>query len=198
MKMLIFLSSLLILSSLQAQESNSSRLPYRQIPAYPESYVAGNVLARMIDGLGYRFYWATEELREKDLAYKPSSDARTTLETIAHIHELSLAVANASQNLPNTRSDNATEPTFAELRQQTLENLQKASTFFQDKTAEELSELSVAFQRGDDVREFPLWHLMNGQLADALYHTGQVVAFRRASGNPQNPKVSVFSGKTRE
>jgi len=38
--------------------------------------------------------------------------------------------------------------------------------------------------------------MMNGPLADAIYHVGQIVVFRRANGNPQNPRVNVFMGKT--
>lgn len=40
--------------------------------------------------------------------------------------------------------------------------------------------------------------MLNGPIADALWHVGQVVSFRRSSGNPFNSKVSVFSGKVRE
>lgn len=46
--------------------------------------------------------------------------------------------------------------------------------------------------------EFPFWNMLNGPIADALWHVGQVVSFRRSSGNPFNSKVSVFSGKVRE
>jgi len=60
-----------------------------------------------------------------------------------------------------------------------------------------LSELKVIFKRGENESEFPFWNVINGQISDAIYHTGQVVSFRRSSGNPMNPKVNVFSGKTR-
>jgi hypothetical protein len=35
-------------------------------------------------------------------------------------------------------------------------------------------------------------------ISDALWHCGQVVSLRRASGNPFSSKVSVFTGKVRE
>ena len=43
---------------------------------------------------------------------------------------------------------------------------------------------------------FPFWNMINGPISDAIWHSGQVVANRRASGNPINPKVNVFIGKT--
>ena len=46
--------------------------------------------------------------------------------------------------------------------------------------------------------EFPLWNLINGPIQDAVWHSGQVVAFRRASGNPINSKISVFNGKVND
>jgi hypothetical protein len=30
----------------------------------------------------------------------------------------------------------------------------------------------------------PFWHLINGPMADALTHTGQISSFRRLAGNP--------------
>jgi hypothetical protein len=36
--------------------------------------------------------------------------------------------------------------------------------------------------------------LINGPITDAIYHTGQVVSFRRTSGNPIPKGVNVFLG----
>ena len=46
--------------------------------------------------------------------------------------------------------------------------------------------------------EFPFWNQLNGPIEDAVWHSGQIVAFRRASGNPISKKISVFTGKVRE
>ena len=59
-------------------KSQNQDLPYYEIPAYPEVYSQGTVTARMIDGLGFRYYWATEGLREVDLKFKPNDEARTS------------------------------------------------------------------------------------------------------------------------
>jgi hypothetical protein len=171
-------------------------LPYHQIPEYPEDFSSGNIVSRMIDGLGYRYYWVTDSLSENDLKYKPSESGKSTFETLVHIRWLSKTILNATKNAPNIRSGNPRELSFEELRKETLMNLKAASEEIRGKSAEELSALSIIFQRGETTSEFPFWNLINGQIADALYHTGQVVSFRRSSGNPINPKVNVFIGKT--
>ena len=197
MKIFSFALLFFVMSATFSQDK-SSNLPYHQIPDYPEDYTAGNVIARMIDGLGYRYYWATKDLTDKDLKYKISEDSRATRSTLEHICGLSQAILNAPQNLANIRPDPWAEMTFDELRQRTLENLKKASDLFLGKTDKEIAEMKVIFQRGESKSEFSFWHLLNGQIADALYHTGQIVSFRRASGNPIQKGVNVFMGKTKE
>lgn len=173
-------------------------LPYHQIPATPTEFTPENVAARMIDGLGYRYYWATEGLRDEDLNYKPSEDSRTAAETLEHLYGLSKTIVNASKNAPNIRPAEPEALTWAEKRAKTLENFKMASDILKASKAGSLEEMNVIFQRGVKKSEFPYWNMINGPIADAIWHAGQIVAFRRASGNPINPKVSVFSGKTRE
>ena len=100
MKKLSFLFIFFILimhHQIQAQEMD---LPYKEIPAYPTDYSSGNLVSRMIDGLGYRYYWATEGLTEKDLTYKPSEDGRTILETLEHIHNVDFDITRFSRSHP--------------------------------------------------------------------------------------------------
>lgn len=170
-------------------------LPFKEIPAYPSSYSAGNVVVRMIDGLGYRYYWATNGLTPKDLQYRPSEDGRTALETLRHLYGLSETIRNAARNKPNIRPYSIPDHSFDMLRKLTLENLKAASALLQDKTGETLENLNITYQRGDAKSDFSFWHMLNGPLADALYHTGQIVVFRRATGNPMESKVNVFTGK---
>jgi len=79
----------------------ASQLPYYQIPDYPETYTAGSVAARMVDGLGFRYYWATEGLRDLDLQYKPSEEGRTCAQTIDHIYGLSNVILNTTKKRIN-------------------------------------------------------------------------------------------------
>ena len=57
--------------SLNVSSSAQSELPYKEIPSYPANYTQGTVISRMIDGLGYRYYWATENLRDWILILNP-------------------------------------------------------------------------------------------------------------------------------
>lgn len=181
-----------------AQDPTDMPLPYEEIPEYPADYGPGNVLSRMIDGLGYRYFWATEGLRASDLQYRISADSRTTGETIDHIYDLSVAIHNAARNTPNVRPAARPELSFSATRRKTLHNLHNASELLKDKSAGDIASLKVKFQRDDQIREFPIWHVINGQIADAIYHTGQIVAFRRASGNPIDSRVNVFMGSNRK
>lgn len=195
MKYLSILLPFLLSASLKAQEA--APLPYREIPDYPESYTAESVAARMIDGLGFRYYWATEGLRPEDLAYKPSEDARTSVETVDHLLGLSEIIVNSVLKKPNLRGEATPELSFEEKRKATLENLKTAADILRTGDVK-LEDCKIVFQNGGDTSEFPFWNQINGPIADALWHCGQVVSFRRASGNPFNSKVSVFSGKVRD
>lgn len=181
-----------------AMPNDTPVLPYREIPEYPAAFTAEAVVARMIDGLGFRFYWATEGLRPEDLAFRPTPEARSSEETIDHILGLSNVILNGVKNLPNIRSGEETSPlSFEVKRRTTLENLEAASNLLKQTTSK-LDDLKIVFKNGENQSEFPFWNMLNGPLADALWHTGQVVSFRRSSGNPFNGKASVFSGKVRE
>lgn len=185
----------------QPQEMNTDAtapLPYRAIPDYAETFTPGTVVARFLDGLGYRYYWATEGLSETDLAYRPSEDARSTDETLDHLYGLSQTILNAAMKKPNVRPQPQETLSFEEKRRKTLENIQAASNLFRASSPEEASSFKIVFQRGDNSFELPFWNLMNGHITDAIYHVGQVVSFRRSSGNPMNPNVNVLMGKTRE
>ncbi|WP_136479844.1 hypothetical protein [Cognatitamlana onchidii] len=160
-------------------------LPYYEIPEYPESFSAGTVAARMVDGLGFRYYWATEGLSAKDLDYKVSDSGRTNGETIDHIYGLSKFIRNS---VLDSKDENNATLNFDETRKRTLMNFKTV--------ADALRDLDYPLQLSET--EVPFWNIINGPIADALWHCGQVVMLRRASGNPFNSKVSVFAGKLRE
>jgi uncharacterized damage-inducible protein DinB len=181
-----------------ASNIHSQPLPYHEIPSAPETYTAGNVIGRLVDGLGFRYYWATKGLHEKDLNYQPSEQGRTINETLDHIYGLSLTIVNAPQSMVNERPANWSDMTFQEKRKQTLLNFQKASELIKSGAESDMKDYKVIFKRGENQSEFPFWNMINGPISDAIWHTGQVVLLRRAAGNPINPKVSVFAGKLRE
>lgn len=172
-------------------------LPYREIPDYPATFTAGTVSARVLDGLGFRYYWATEGLRPEDLSFQANKDGRTTMETVTHIYDLTQTIINAARSVPNDATLPKPELTFEEMRRKTLENIRDASEILKKLTDKQVSELKVIFKNDNGATEFPFWNELNGPIADALWHTGQVVSYRRGSGNPFNAKASVFTGKVR-
>lgn len=179
-----------LLSMMTFSNAQNTELPYAQIPEAPETYTAGSVVSRMIDGLGFRYYWATEGLRAEDLKFKPNEEARTTEQTIDHILGLTQVILNSALGIPNGQPQ--PEMTFEEKRAKTLKNIEQASKIFIKET--DLSKFTIVFQRGDQKTEFPFWNQINGPISDALWHVGQVVSFRRSSGNPFPKGVSVLRG----
>jgi hypothetical protein len=195
MKYLLYLLFVTALFPVSAQDKGL--LPYYEIPAYPETYTAGSVASRMIDGLGFRYYWATEGLRSQDLSYKPGADTRTTEETLTHIYELSILIVNSITKTANTGPPTV-KLAFSEMRKQTLENLKNTSDRLRNASDTEMKDFKLIFKRDSNTQEFPFWHELNGPIADCLWHVGQVVSFRRASGNPFTDKVNVFTGTVRQ
>lgn len=185
MKSLVFIFTLLV-SVITSAQNVQEDLPYYEIPKHAENYTAGTVASRMIDGLGFRYFWATEGLREEDLAYKTSESGRTTAETIDHLFDLSNFILNAI--IKDGERTSKEDMSFEEKRKRTLQNFEKASDIL--RNMDDVSKF--------DNDRFPFWNIINGPISDALWHCGQVVMLRRASGNPFNSKVSVFNGKLRE
>lgn len=167
---------------------------YYQIPEVPASYTPATVAARLVDGLGFRYFWATEGLTEKDLSFKASDDARTSLETLEHIDDLTKVLLNAVSKKPTISADPVDKKlSFSELRNKTLLQIQQASELLKRPDANP-EDFDMIFERKDGKTEYPFWNLINGPISDALWHVGQVVTFRRSSGNPLPKGVSVLRG----
>ncbi|CAA0202216.1 conserved hypothetical protein [Tenacibaculum maritimum] len=186
MKRLFFVLVFFLGLTIKAQ----GKLPYFEIPAPPREYTAGAVAGRMVDGLGFRYYWATEGLKQEDLEYQPSKEARNTRSTLEHILNLSIvtlsSVSKEKMDIPKKGS-----LSFHKLRKKTLENFKKTSEIL--KESKEIS--SMVMKRGD--KEYPFWNQLNGPIADAIWHVGQVVTFRRSSGNPLPKGVNLLTGKVK-
>ncbi|MBV7268491.1 hypothetical protein [Winogradskyella luteola] len=190
MKYLLFIITVIISTASVAQETLQNELPYYEVPDYPEKFTAGTMAARMVDALGFRFYWSTDSLTEKDLVYKANEDGRSTEETIKHIHDLSKIIVNSTLKKQNTRIEEALS--YEEMRAKTLNNLKTAADILRE--SDDISQYKIIFGE----REIPFWNQVNGPIADAIWHCGQIVIYRRTTGNPINPKVNHFSGKVGE
>ena len=173
--------------------NNDSTDFYYKIPEYPEKYSSGNVAARVVDGLGFRYYWATQGLRPEDLAHKPSDEARTTNETLDHLYSLTIIVYNSVSGNENRANPESKNWSFDEKRAQTLESIKQTSELLKNSSEEDFASYNSTLGKS----EFPFWNMLNGPIADALWHVGQIVSFRRSSGNPLNSNASMLRGKLR-
>ena len=162
-------------------------LPYYEIPEYSKEFTAGTVAARMVDALGFRYYWASDSLTEKDLAYKANEAGRSAEETIKHIYDLSKIILNSTLNQANSSKKEALS--YAEMRTKTLYNLKIAADILRESN--DISQFKIIFGE----QEIPFWNQVNGPIADAIWHCGQLVIYRRTTGNPISTKVNHFSGK---
>ena len=188
-----FLIVILTIISINVSAQNDN-LPFKELGAYSEEFSPNNIVARMIEGLGYRFYWATESLTDKDLKYKPSEDSRSSLQTLEHIYGLGVFILYTFEGKEYDFSQD--EMTFTELRNGTLKNLKIVYDMLNENA--DISQMQVRLNLNGQSLAFPFWNAINGPISDSLWHTGQIVSSRRASGNPINPKVNVFIGKTME
>lgn len=171
---------------------------FYQIPKAPDSYSASNIMARLIDGVGFRYYWATTGLEQKDLEYSPDGDKRrSTQETLNHIYGLTDMTRNAILGVPTNSSTRVTPTDFNELRTKTLYHLEEASTYLRLHELDPENQ-KIVFESAKGNSEIPLWNVINGPISDALWHIGQVVSFRRSSENPFPDGVNVLLGTKRD
>lgn len=193
MKNIIVFFTLLTLLPMQSQENMNDSIPYSVIPEAPENYTAGTVVSRMIDGLGFRYHWATKDLTEADLKYNPGNEGRTIAQTLDHLFALSSTILSSAKKEVKDFSVKLPELSYAEKRIATLQNFKIASELL--LKSEDLTEHKIIFKRQKNTSEFPFWNQINGPIEDAIWHAGQIVVLRRSAGNPINPKVNVFLGK---
>lgn len=170
---------------------NAQELPYYEIPEAPKEMTAGTVAGRMVDGLGFRYYWATEGLTSENLSFAPVEEARSIRETLEHILGLSEMTLHTLEGKEVAFSKSASL-SFEELRKRTLQNFKKSSDILKD--AKDLSDFVMKLKRRNGVAEYPFWNQINGPIADALWHVGQVVSFRRTAGNPLPKGVNLLTG----
>ena len=83
---------------------------------------------------------------------------------------------------------------FSYLRTETLLNLEKTVKILDNLKDEDIIDLQITFKSGKTENSYPFFYLLNGPIADALTHVGQVISFRRTSGNPIPKGVNVFMG----
>ncbi|WP_215225530.1 DinB family protein [Echinicola shivajiensis] len=172
-------------SKAQSSMELPENLPFSNITKHPVDYSPGSVAARMVESLGFRYRYASQDLKETDYDFKAEETARTIGETIEHIYGLSMVIRNAVLPSPYEKKENLNmEATRAE----TLIILKETYDQLLGMTESDLKKISIQ-------GTYPFWIVINGPLADALWHSGQIATLRRANGNPIPKGVNVFLGE---
>ena len=163
-------------------------LPYREIPPAPLALAPGAVLARLVDGLAFRYRWATEGLRSEDLTWQATPENMSIGDMLRHIYGLVYWVCE-SLGVADQAPAPSKGAVSLELRRYTLEATQRLRNAFAEMGEEALG--LVRINARDSAK--PFWNIINGPLCDALTHVGQINAWRRIMGNPA-PRADVFMG----
>jgi hypothetical protein len=158
----------------------SDQVPFYKIPDAPAAVTAGTILGRLVDSVGFRFRWAAEGLQDADLAYRPAPDCMTHAELILHIHDLLVSTARNAGLAPVEPLTDASS--CRRMISSVLDLSSRLSSRFKAMTDSDLASCTPK-----------LWNMVNGPLADALTHIGQVLSWRRLAGAPPAP-ADLFRG----
>jgi hypothetical protein len=154
------------------------RMDYHRIDEYPERVNAVAVVLRLLDGLGFRFYWATYELDEDDYGFTPAEGGNSIGWMLSHIWGLLnwiyLNIRGEQTKRPPSKIDE---------RDHVLDLIRMIREEITGMSDERLAEVRI--------EGLPFWHIINGPISDALSHVGQINMARRLMGKP-TPEANVF------
>ena len=144
---------------------------FASVEAYPQQITASSVIIRLLDGLGYRFRYATESLTEKDYSFNAGHGSNTIAFLIEHIWGLVnwvfLSITGEKETKPGNTKDQ---------RIHILTLILKLKNIIEKMEDSDLENIRI--------NGHPFWNIINGPFADALTHTGQINILRRLAGNP--------------
>ena len=168
----------------------NKELPFKDISKTPSEITAINTLLRVVEGLGFRYRWATENLSEDNIKFRPHPTSMNIEEVNIHIFDLINSTfrvfGGEKQNIDSLNS-------FQQTRKKSLFILEDLSERLKKMKDEDLIEMEK-----NTSRKLPFWYWINGPLSDALTHTGQITSWRRIAGNPQLKGLNVFIGTSKK
>jgi hypothetical protein len=160
-----------------------------RIPDAPDGFDGAGVMTRVVDGLAFRYRWATEGLRPEDFEFRPGPTSMTTRELMKHVLHLVFMIKQSVFDAAERERPETDDP--AALRGAVLDNLRIVRERLDALDDATLARHGVLKRDGS---RWPIWNILNGPLADALTHVGQINAWRRLNGNP-TPAANVFAGE---
>ena len=66
----------------------NQELPFKDISQTPLELTVTNTLLRMVEGLAFRYRWATENLSKENIKFRPHSTSMSIEEVNNHIFDL--------------------------------------------------------------------------------------------------------------
>jgi len=163
---------------------------YSAIPEVPSEISATKVLVRLIDGLGFRYSWATHGIKEEMADYRPVEGSMSVREVSIHIHDL---IKRTYLTFGGEDMEFDYDDSFVGLRESTLDLVDKARNLLVAMDDNQLKNCNYYRKKTDS--SYPFWYLVNGPIADILTHIGQILTWRRMAGFPQQKGVDVFLGE---
>ena len=145
--------------------------PFYSIEAETQEITTAHTIARLIDAIGFRYRWATEDLTENEFEFRPVESSMNLTELIRHIYDLSVWI-NTTLSGPKIIVEKPLE--FLDLRNGTLEIFFKLSTQLKVATDADFNSENLKSGTNEDSKLY--WHMLNGPIADTLTHIGQITS----------------------
>ena len=164
----------------------NQELPFEDISKTPTELTATNTILRTVEGLAFRYRWATENLSEENIKFRPHPTSMSIEEVNSHIYDL---VESTFRVFGGEKQNKDSLNSFKQIRTKSLLILIDLSEKLKKMSDEDLLEIEK-----NTSRKLPFWYWINGPIADALTHVGQITSWRRIAGNPQLKGVNVFIG----
>lgn len=135
----------------------SSKL-YQTLPPPPKQISAGAILSRLIDGLGFRYQLATNNLTDNEINFRPAKGSMSMLELLDHIYKVLFWAYNAFDK--NAKSDRSLK-SYDDYRNSTLQVCFDFQKRLLEMSDDEIEQVSVYLKRTNTAYSF--WYLINGQ-----------------------------------
>ena len=168
------------------------------LPPAPSELDGPGVLARLVDGMGFRYRWATEGLLAEELSFRPCAGAQTLGEVLGHMNLLLRWVQGSVSRTLDGEPEGidggvpVAPEAWEDLRADTRARLLDLRGVFANADPLDLARVTITGSPAKGPESF--WCVINGPLADFLTHVGQVSSWRRMAGNPA-PRADVFRGR---
>ncbi|MBQ4804680.1 hypothetical protein J8L88_17595 [Aquimarina sp. MMG015] len=151
----------------------AAQLPYYEKVTYKKNSER-SIIAKIIDDLGYKYYWVTDSLLSDELSTNFYSGKLPRL-LLEDAYQMSENIINSVSDKVEKSKLNKGETSFDEMRKNTLLNLKEASN---------------KLINNKETLLFLNWNDFKNAIIYADAYCDQIILFRNDVGNPYSPKQS--------